>query len=184
MYDQYLAMIMQFAGNFSPVQFQLCNGQILAIPSNTALFSLLGTNYGGNGTSSFGLPDLRGRTPVGQGLGPGLSQYFIGEMTGMESVTLHTNNIPLHNHTFNNVAGTGTQGTISGALLAEGPKKGQGPTAKAPNLYLNGVMPNTPLNTLSVGVNVNGGSLPMSVMQPFLPVTYIIATAGIFPQRN
>lgn len=184
MYDQYLAMILQFAGNFNPVQFQLCNGQILPISSNTALFALLGTYYGGNGTSNFGLPDLRGRTAVGQGAGPGLSQYVLGEMTGTESVTLLSNNIPLHTHTLNNVAGTGSQGTISGALLAEGPKKGTGPQAKAPNLYITATAPNTPLNPLSVGTNIGGGSIPLSIIQPYLTVTYIIATSGIFPPRN
>src|SRR5580698_4850181 len=137
MYDQYLAMILQFGGNFAPVQFALCAGQILPISSNTALFSLLGTYYGGNGTSNFGLPDLRGRTVIGSGQGPGLSDYFIGEQTGVENETILYSNMPIHSHTVNAVAGGATQASPATAFLAEGPKSGTGPTAKVSHFYLN-----------------------------------------------
>ncbi|PTR01413.1 microcystin-dependent protein [Mucilaginibacter yixingensis] len=182
--DQYLAIIIQWAGNFAPTQFALCSGQILPISQNTALFSLLGTNYGGNGTSNFGLPDLRGRIPVGQGQGTGLSPYVVGEQTGSESVSLLSSNLPLHSHNVNVYAGVGNQSTPSNSYLAEGPKSGTGPSAKSPNIYYNGAAPNTTLNPLSISTNVGGGGLPMSILQPTITVSYIIALAGIFPPRN
>jgi len=183
MYNQYLAMILQFGGNFAPVQFALCDGQILPIASNTALFSLLGTYYGGNGTSNFQLPDLRGRTAISQGDGPGLSSYVLGEFTGTENVTLTSSNIPLHTHNVNAYAGTGDQTTPSNYILGEGPKTGSGTHIVASHFYQNAT-PNTPLNPLSVSVNLGGSSIPMSIIQPYLAITYIIATQGIFPPRN
>jgi microcystin-dependent protein len=183
--DQYLAMILQFGGNFAPRQFALCNGQIIAIASNTALFSLLGTYYGGNGTSNFGLPDLRGRTAIGQTntQAPGLSDYVIGEMIGSENVTMLTSNMPMHSHNLNAVAAVGNQTTPANMYLAEGPKTGTPPHQTSTNIYQSAA-PNTPLNVQSVSVNLGGASIPMNIMQPFLTVTYIIATAGIFPPRN
>lgn len=181
--DQYLAIIIPWAGNFAPYQFATCDGQILPISQNTALFSLLGTNYGGNGTSNFGLPDLRGRIPVGQGAGPGLQDYVIGEETGNETVTLLSSNIPIHSHNFNTVASVGDKNTCANYYLAEGPKSGSGPSAKSPNLYV-AATPNTALNVQSVSVNLGGAGIPMNILQPLLAVTYIIAMQGIFPPRN
>jgi microcystin-dependent protein len=183
MYNQYLAMIFQFGSNYAPFQFATCDGQILAIQSNTALFSLLGTYYGGNGTSTFGLPDLRGRTAVGQGDGPGLSSYVIGEEVGTETVTLLSSNIPAHTHSVNAFAATGDQGSPSNCIFGEGPKTGSGTHIVASHFYQNAA-PNTPLNPLSVSVNLGGGSIPMSIVQPFLAITHIIALQGIFPPRN
>jgi len=182
--DQYLAMIIPWGGNFAPTQFATCDGQILPISANTALFSILGTYYGGNGTSNFGLPDLRGRIPVGQGDGPGLTPYVIGEQLGTETVSVLSSNLPIHSHNFNAVASVGDKTTIGGFYLAEGTKSGSGPSAKSPNLYAAGATLNTPLNVQSVSVNVGGAGLPMSILQPFLAVTYIIALQGIFPPRN
>src|SRR4051812_17662172 len=99
MENAYLGCIFHFAGNFAPRGYMLCQGQLLSISQNTALFSILGTTYGGDGQVTFGLPDLRGRMPIGQGQGPGLSQIVIGELSGVENVTLTTNNLPAHNHT-------------------------------------------------------------------------------------
>jgi len=181
--DQYLAMIIPWAGNFAPYQFATCDGQILPISQNTALFSLLGTYYGGNGTSNFGLPDLRGRIPVGQGDGPGLQPYVIGEQIGTETVSILSSNLPIHSHNFNAVASVGDKTTNSNFYLAEGTKSGSGPSAKSPNLYV-AATPNTPLNVQSVSVNLGGAGIPMSLLQPFLTVTYIIALQGIFPPRN
>ena len=95
-----IAEIRMFAGNFPPKNWAFCQSQILAISQNTALFSLLGTNYGGNGTTTFGLPDFRGRMPVGQGQGPGLSQYVLGELAGSETNTIANANFPAHSHPF------------------------------------------------------------------------------------
>jgi microcystin-dependent protein len=181
--DQYLAMIIAWAGNFNPIQYQFCNGQILSLSQNTALFSLLGTYYGGNGTSNFGLPDLRGRIPIGQGAGTGLTSYSIGEQGGTPAVTLLANNIPSHRHGVNAVAATGNQPSPAGGYFAEGPKSGQPPHQSVTDFYQSAAV-TTPLNVLSVSANLNGGSNPMNIMQPTLAVTYIIATQGIFPPRN
>ena len=181
--DQYLAMIIQWAGGFAPRQFATCDGQIISISQNSALFSLLGTYYGGNGTSNFGLPDLRGRTAIGQGQGPGLSQYVLGEMVGKETVTLLSSNIPFHTHTVNAYAATGDQTSPANCVFGEGPKTGSGTHITASHFYQNAA-PNTALNPLSVSVNTGGASIPMGIRQPYLAVTYIIALQGIFPQRN
>jgi len=179
--DPYLAIILQFAGNFAPVGFALCQGQLLAISQNTALFSLLGTSFGGNGQTTFSLPDLRGRTVVGAGQGLGLSDYILGEQTGLENVTLTSANMPAHRHTVQAVAGAPNQASPSGNYLAEGPKEGSGPTAKFSHFYVN-TAPNTSLNPATV--SIAGSNLPISIVQPYNTVTYIIAMQGIFPARN
>jgi microcystin-dependent protein len=181
--DQYLAMIIQFGGNFNPRGFALCNGQLLPLSQNTALFSLLGTFYGGNGTTTFALPDLRGRTALGQGAGPGLSQYSIGEVTGIETVSILTSNLPSHTHGVKAVASVGNQTTPSDFYLAEGQKTGTGPGAHSPNIYVASA-PNMSLNPLSVSVNSGAANIPMNTMQPYLVITYLIAVTGIFPARN
>lgn len=179
--NPFLAIILQFAGNFAPTGFALCSGQILSIAQNTALFSLVGTFYGGNGVQTFGLPDLRGRTIVGAGQGPGLSPYVVGEITGVENVTLLAGNIPFHNHTVQAVAGAPNHASPSGNYLAEGPKEGSGPTAKLSRFYAN-TTPNTSLNPQTIA-NA-GGSQPISILQPYNTLTYIIAMQGIYPARN
>jgi len=186
--DPFIATIWLFGGNFNPRGFQLCNGQILSIAQNTALFSLLGTTFGGNGTSNFGLPDLRGRTPIGQGQGPGLSDYVLGEFTGTENTTLLSSNIPSHNHLINAVntytAATATA-SPSNAVLSEGPKAGNLPVSPVDKFY-NNVSPltNVSLNPLAIGVNTGGGSIPVNILQPFLTVTAMVCTSGVFPARN
>jgi microcystin-dependent protein len=179
----YLGMIVAFGGNFNPRQFQLCAGQIIPISINTALFSLLGTNYGGNGTSNFGLPDLRGRAAVNQGQGPGLSDYVIGEQTGMESNSLLVTNIPAHSHLVNSLGGFGNVSSPSGAMFAEGPKKGSGPSARSPEFYTNGTPSPQMLNPTAITPS-QGGNTRFSVLQPTLAISYIIATSGVFPPRN
>src|SRR5688572_18111229 len=98
--DEFIAIIKMFGGNFAPRGWALCNGQILSIAQNTALFSLLGTTFGGNGQTTFALPDLRGRVPIHPGQGPGLSNYSLGQQAGTETVTLTINNMPAHGHPF------------------------------------------------------------------------------------
>jgi len=179
--DQYLAMILQFGGNFAPKQFALCEGQLLAISTNTALFSLLGTFYGGNGTTAFGLPDLRGRTPIGTGQGPGLSDYVIGETAGNENENILSSNMPSHSHTVQAVASLPNQSSPSGNYLAEGPREGSGPTTKISHFYVN-TAPNTSLNPSTL--SLTGGNTPVSILQPYNTISYIIAVQGIFPARN
>src|ERR1700730_18604085 len=106
MSEQYVGEIRPFAGNFAPQNWALCNGSLLPISQNSALFSLIGTTYGGDGQTTFGLPDLRGRHPVGQGQAPGLSNYVIGEVSGVETVTLNTLQLPVHSHPANATART------------------------------------------------------------------------------
>jgi microcystin-dependent protein len=180
--DFYLASIFIFGGNFNFRGTQMCNGQLLAISSNTALFSLIGTYYGGNGTSTFSLPDLRGRTTIGMGQGPGLSLYEIGETLGTTTTTLLQQNIPLHNHLVNAVNGADAPTSVSspaGALFGEGPKAG----LKSTEYYTNAA-PNTQLNPLTISQNVGGNGTPITLMQPYLAITHLIATSGVFPARN
>ncbi|MFI5137335.1 MAG: phage tail protein [Sphingobacteriales bacterium] len=182
--DPYLGCIIIFGGNFAIYGFQMCNGQVLPISQYTALFSIIGTYYGGNGTSNFALPDLRGRTAIQQGQGPGLSDYVVGETTGTLSVTLLSNNLPSHNHLVNAVSAQGGSTIPTSNLLGEGKKTGSGPSAKAPSYYIAGTAPNQVINPLAISTNVGGGSNPVSVTQPYLAVTHLIAMTGIFPTRN
>jgi len=174
--EPYLGQLMLVGFNFAPQGWALCNGQILSIAQNTALFSLLGTTYGGNGVTTFALPDLRGRAPLHFGQGPGLSNYTQGEASGTETVTLLQTQIPAHNHTIAANSNTGTGSDPSGAIPAAFgtslPPEGPWTTSGA----------NTTLAPSAVGVT--GGSQPHSNMQPFLVLNWIIATEGIFPSRG
>jgi len=180
--DPLLAMIFLFGSNFAPQGYLFCSGQLLAISSNTAVFSLLGTTYGGNGTNNFQLPDLRGRAPIGQGQGPGLSNYVLGQASGTETVALNISNLPSHSHSFNvnNAAGTtGVPGTTT--YLSKAPSTGSGPNAVVQNFYTT-TAPNTTLSLSAIGTT--GSGTPVSVLQPYLAISYIIAMNGIFPTRN
>jgi microcystin-dependent protein len=176
MSSPYLAEIRMFGCNFAPHGWALCNGQIMPISQNTALFSLLGTFYGGNGTTNFALPDLQGRAPMEQGSGAGLTQRVLGEEGGTPTETLLSTEMPIHSH------------AISGAVIANS-NPGETPTStslftnSAPNqLYANAV--GTPVILAPQSITFTGGSLPHNNMQPYLAVTFVIALAGIFPSRN
>ncbi len=176
-----LAMIYLFAGNFAPSGYQMCNGQIIAISTNTALFSLVGTMYGGNGTNTFALPDLRGRVPNHQGQGPGLSPYIVGQVGGAETTTLTPNQLPSHSHAFN-AGGPGTTGTPgSTTYIAAGPGTGSGPNATQLKTYTT-TGPSGALIPNSIGAT--GGGQPFNIIQPYLTITYVIAMQGVFPSRN
>ena len=163
-----------FAGNFAPRNWAFCNGQLLSIAQNTALFSILGTTYGGDGRTTFALPDLRGRVPIHPGQGPGLSNYSLGEQAGVESVTLNQNQLPAHTHGVNAVAQGGNQASPVGHLPAV---ESTGTSLDYSNSASTGQMsPAMIANT--------GGGQPVSVVQPYLCVNYIIALQGIFPSRN
>ncbi|WP_317173241.1 phage tail protein [Hymenobacter duratus] len=173
----YIGEIIMFAGNFPPRGYAFCDGQILAIAQNTALFSLLGTTYGGNGQTTFALPDLRGRFPMHAGQGPGLSPHNLGERAGVENVTLTINQMPLHNHTMGGAAATTSPGNTnnpSGALLANDGAGGA--------QYATGVSSNA---TLAGGsTNAAGGSQPHDNMPPYQCINFCIALEGIYPSRN
>jgi microcystin-dependent protein len=174
MSEPFLGEIRMFAGNFAPVGWAMCNGQILPISQNTALFSLLGTFYGGNGTATFALPDLRGRVAIHLGQGPGLSPYNQGQIGGVENVTLLSSQMPVHNHLVNAVGSGGNQPSPSGNLPAI---ESTGTSLDYSNAAATGQM--------SPGMIANaGGGQPFPVIQPYLCINFIIALQGIYPSRN
>ena len=172
MSDPFLGEIRLFAGNYAPRGWALCQGQTMAISQNTALFSLLGTNYGGDGRSNFGLPNLQGRVPINQGQASGLSSYQLGQTGGEVSHTLTLQELPSHNHPFN-----GDHAAVAVAQ-AGGNYYGSG-TRPAPS-YGNSSTP-TPMANNIVAPNSGGQAHPNQ--QPYLTLSYIIALQGIFPQR-
>ena len=183
--EPFIGEIKIFGFGFNPRGYQLCQGQIIPIAQNTALFSLLGTTYGGNGQTTFGLPDLRSRTPVGQGQGPGLRDVALGEVAGTESVILNITQMPQHTHA----------ATATSTLYAEG---GNGTGPNPANKLLAGLaglyiapdpnVQNKAMATESVTTAVTnaiaGGSQPFGILNPYLGINYSIATEGIFPSRN
>lgn len=184
MAEPYLGEIRMFAFNFNPAGWAMCNGQLLAISQNTALFSLLGTFYGGNGTTTFALPDLRSRVALHQGTGNGLSSYIVGEQTGSETHTLLITEMPEHNHLVNcNGSVTGRGGSTFGAGNGETPVGNYPGPAASPSHAVYSTAANA--NTMNQGmIALAGGSQPHSILQPLLVVTFCIALQGIYPTRN
>lgn len=180
--DGYIAEVKMFAGNFAPRNWAFCQGQIMSIAQNTALFSLLGTTYGGNGQTTFGLPDFRGRVAVGTGQGPGLPVVQLGEMAGTNSTTLLVTNMPAHNHPI-----TGTA-TLKGNNDAANSSDPTGRYLAASNIYTNqnGDLANMNAGAVSLSLSSGptGGNQPFSIMQPYLGMNYVICLTGIFPSRN
>lgn len=171
--EPYIGQVCLFGFNFVPKGWAQCNGQIMSIAQYSALFSLLGTTYGGDGRTTFALPDLRGRVAINQGHGPGLSDYRMGEMAGTESVTLITPEIPAHTHAGMLHASNGAvnQEEAAGHLLGEGA------------FYTNGAA-NQIMNSAAVTINPTGGNQSHENRQPFLVLNYCIALVGIFPSRG
>jgi microcystin-dependent protein len=171
----FLAEISLFAGNFAPRGYALCNGQVIPISQNTALFSLLGTNYGGNGTANFALPDLQGRLPLHSGQGPGLSPHSLGETSGTESVTLTPSQLPGHNHTVSHGAGS----------AADSPSPlGRYPAVPASGTPYSGTTGAQMAAGTVTSLASSGGSQPHNNLMPSLCVNFIIAMQGVFPARN
>lgn len=173
MSSPFMGEVRVFAGTFAPQQWSLCNGQLLPISQNDALFALLGTTYGGDGVNTFALPDARGRTPVGLGQGSGLANRVLGEKYGTETVTLVSGNLPAHTH----------------AAMVSDTTADQ--TAPANNLigkarhYLPSTV--TPINLGQLNpqaIGASGGSQPHENMMPFLCMSFIICLQGLFPSRN
>lgn len=179
--EDYIGMLGIFGGNFAPRYFAFCDGRILPIASYTPLYSLIGSTYGGNGVTTFALPDLRGRVPVGFGGGPGLSFYNIGEIGGSATAYVSPNQLPSHNHSFAVSAAAATQSTATANASIAAPNipagRGTSPsngfTASTPNMYL---MPQAVSNA--------GSSVPHNNLQPYLGVNYIICLSGYYPARN
>lgn len=181
MSDPFLGQIIQGGWNFAPRGWALCAGQILPIAQNTALFSLLGTSFGGNGQTTFGLPDLRGRVMVNQGAGPGLSPYVIGQAGGSENTTLTIGNLPAHNHPLNvATAKASLQIAPQNGVLGHSIDGAASPAA-LPEIYC----PAGTATPVSIaGIGPTGNNQPFSILQPYLAVTIVIALEGIFPSRN
>ena len=175
MSEPFVAEIRIFAGNFAPRGWAFCNGQLLPVAQNTALFSLIGTTYGGDGRTTTGLPSLQGRAPMHPGQGPGLTLRKLGEKSGVERVTLNQNQSPSHNHLANTTLTPGNEDDPrSDALLAAGP-------TAATNIYL----PSGSGSTMAdQALPEFGGSQSHTNMQPFLTLNFIIALVGLYPSRS
>ena len=191
--DEFIASIKIFGGNFAPRGWAMCYGQLLAINQYSAVFSLLGTTYGGNGISTFSLPDLRGRVPVGTGLGPGLSNIVLGQVGGTENTPILISNLQTHTHSINSTTNVKVSNKVGdssdprGKVLAEGAQIGSGPNATKLKPYVTYNSTDTNNGDLA-GVTGNtgaiGGNIPINNMQPYLGVNYIICLEGIYPSRN
>ena len=180
-----IAEIRMFAGTFAPRNWAYCQGQLISIASNTALFSLLGTTYGGNGQTTFSLPDFRGRVAVGTGTGPGLAAVQLGEMGGTSTTTLVSGNMPAHNHPAALNAST-VKATLQAPAAGAALGKGVDSTGVAvPLIYAPaGSSPSVTLDAGSVTTGLAGSSTPFSNMQPYLGMNYIICMFGIYPSRS
>jgi microcystin-dependent protein len=172
MSEPFIGEVRMFGGNFAPAGWAFCDGALMPIAENDQLFTLIGTTYGGDGQSTFALPNLQGRIPIHQGQGPGITQsYVIGEMLGVESVTLTTQQIPVHNHAFTASTGAGSSTTPVDNIPASPP------VAK---LYRSG----TPSDPFPAGlVQPSGGSQPHDNLMPYIAINYIISLFGIFPNQ-
>lgn len=179
MADAYLGEIRIFAGNFAPKGWALCNGQILPLSQYTALFSILGVQYGGDGKTNFALPNLNGRVPIGQGAGPGLTPRAVGETVGSATVTLLTTEMPAHTHAPMGNTQLGSTVDPTNAVWGEFGVGGRGGITPV-NLF--NPTPDTLMSPLAV--NVSGGSQPHNNMQPYLAMNFIICLDGEFPPRS
>jgi microcystin-dependent protein len=183
MAQPYLGQIEIFGFNFAPRGWAMCQGQLLSIQQNAALFSLLGTYYGGNGVQTFALPDLRSRIPISQGQGPGLPPYVIGEAAGEDAHTLLTTEMPQHTHFLKADATAGTNVETPAANLSLGQTSGKPPTGAnfALNIY-NTATAGSQLNPAAIGLT--GNNVPHDNHMPYLALNFCIALNGIFPSRN
>lgn len=168
MSEPYIGEIRLFGGSFAPAGWALCDGALLPISEHDALFNLIGTTYGGDGQTTFGLPDLRGRVPMH--LGPG---YAIGQMAGAESVTLTVNQIPAHTHAAQAASGPGTQSSPVGGVWAASSLNQYGPGATNPSIAM-----------AADALSPAGGSQPHDNMMPFVGINFIISLYGVFPSQT
>jgi microcystin-dependent protein len=170
MTEPFLGEVRLFGFTFAPLGWATCDGQIMSIAQNTALFSLLGTTYGGNGQTTFALPDLRGRVPVHMGQGPGLSSYVEGQVGGTENVTLLANQLPPHGHTVAGASAATTKNPTNAVPAFTGSGASYG---TSPDLQMSPAM-----------ISGGGSSLPHENLQPYLVLNWCIALQGIYPSRN
>lgn len=178
--DPFLGSIFMFAGNFAPTGYALCQGQLLSISQYSALFAILGTQFGGNGTTTFALPNLMGRAAIGTGTGAGLSPVVVGQMGGANAVSLTIANMPAHSHPVALSASNATatmpnpQGNVLAAVVDS--------NAGASLAYVPANNANTTMAPTNSGLA--GSNIPVSIQNPYLGITFIIALQGIFPSRS
>ena len=168
----YVGQIMAFGGNFAPQGWALCDGSLLPISQYETLFTLIGTTYGGDGQTTFALPDLRGRAALHQGQGPGLSSYSLGQSGGAEAVTLTVGQLPPHSHPAMGSSGAGASPSPSGAVWAGSPV----------NIYAGGAAANAAMS--ATAISASGGSQPHDNMLPFVTLNFCIAFEGIYPSQS
>jgi microcystin-dependent protein len=178
MAEGFIAEVKVFAGNFAPRSWAFCNGALLSISQNTALFSLVGTIYGGDGRTTFGLPDLRGRSPVGAGTGPGLSTIQLGSKSGAQAITLNVNNMPNHSHSVvaKALVGAGNTNVAAGNVWSKdlGTQSGT---------YSN-LAPDGDMSADAIAETAVGGGQSFNILDPYLGMHWIICLSGLFPSRN
>jgi len=179
--EPFIGQIQAFGFNFPPRGWAFCNGQLLSIAQNTALFSLLGTAFGGDGRTTFGLPDLRGRIPLQFGQGPGLPSYVIGQKGGNYQVTLNTSNLPSHNHGLVVSSSNATQNAATAGTSIGAPGTTSGRTFTPVDGY-NGATPDVIMNASSI--QNNGGGQAFNSMNPYIVINWSIALVGVYPSRN
>lgn len=180
--DEYMAMIKLFAGNFAPRGFMLCQGQLINISENTALFALLGTTFGGDGQTTFALPDFRGRSSVGTGQAPGMSYIPEGQMAGNDNVTITNAQLPMHTH----IATATIQPPVNGEAANADTPDAAYPAPSGTQVYSTSNTPGlfgAPYGAQML-IGIAGGSQPLNIDNPYLGMNYIICTEGIFPPRN
>jgi len=169
--DAYIGMLLLVPYNFAPRGWHFCDGSLLSISANEALFNLLGTTYGGDGQTTFGVPDLRGRSCIHAGQGPGLGSYVLGQLGGAENITLTTQTMPTHAHASYCTGTTQNNSIPNGAVLASGP-----------GIYTD--TPSTGAALAPASISVSGGSQPHNNMQPFQVLNWVIALEGIYPSQG
>jgi len=186
--DPFIAQIIMFGGNFAPRGWAFCNGQLLAISSNTALFSLLGTTYGGDGRTTFGLPDLRGRVSIHPGTGPGLSTVALGQRGGTETHVLTVAEMPAHAHDGSSLGGTTTMACADGDGNSNDASGNVLANASSGTPYTSNLADDTLGSTGAVSISGNtgdqGSGQAFSTRDPYVGVNYIIALQGLFPSRS
>ncbi|QKJ31114.1 phage tail protein [Mucilaginibacter mali] len=178
--DNFLGEIRMFAGSYAPQNWHYCDGSTLQISQYEALFTLLGTTYGGNGQTTFGLPDLRGRAPVHKGTGTGLAPVVLGQMGGSETATLTAANLPPHAHVLTAVnAPAATNTPTTNSMLST-----TTPVAYVTNTSTPPAPLPTPVAMYGASIGYSGANLPVSIVQPSMAIGFIIALTGIFPPQN
>lgn len=182
--ETFLATILLWPCGFAPTGWAFCAGQLLSIAQNSALFSLLGTTFGGNGTTTFALPDMRSRIPIGVGQGIGLSSYVLGQVGGTETTSITLANLPPHVHSFT-ISASNAQATVSTPASPNNVLAAPYDTINlSPIAGYNSTAPNTQLNVGATTTAPAGSGIPINNMQPYLGLNYIIALSGIYPSRS